>query len=250
LFFVNDALLSAGTTWRCSVFGTNAGTAWRLPTFDDSRWPFVGTPAGFGYAGVHLIPSNINNVPIRTFYFRRNITADVTGMNYASITLKRDDAAAVYVNGQELARPNLPLPPTNITFLTYAVTNVQLNPAVDYLSIAPTSLNASNNLLAVEIHQVQPALREAFDIYFDLAFAAFSYNPSPVLQIHSDGTNAIVQWPDYLPDWQLEQAPDLASWSSSWSSVTNTPFLENTLSTVSLPLESQMFFRLRQVVSP
>jgi ELWxxDGT repeat protein len=252
LFFVSDPLFTTGAAWRCSVFGTNAGTAWRLPTFDDSGWRSLSTPMGFGYAGVHLIPSNINNTPIRTFYFRRNLLTDLTGMNYASITLKRNDGAVVYVNGQELARPNLPLPPTNITWLTYALTNVAHNfllnePAPDYLPVPLSWLNPGSNLFAVEIHQAPTVPRgDILDLYFDLSLAAFSYNPNPVLQISTDGTNAIVQWPDYLPDWQLEQAPDLAAWSA----VTNTPTLENSLSTVRLPLQTDMFFRLHQVPPP
>jgi hypothetical protein len=105
-------------------------------------------------------------------------------------------------------------------------------------------LTGSTNLIAVEVHQDLTNRFDNFDLYFDLEFATYEYNPGAVLQIHTDGSDAIVQWPDYLPDWRLEQSPDLTN------SVTNTPTLENMLSTVQLPLQSQMFFRLRQLASP
>ncbi len=248
LFFVTNTILTKGAFWKVNGFGTNFGTSWRSTTYNDSSWPSAHSPFGFGYAGVTLLPSNFNNAPIVTYYFRQTVKTDLSGLNYLGITLRRDDGAVVYVNDHEIARPNMPGPPTNILFNTLAVTNVRnnlltlTNPAVDALTVPLSDLSTSSNIFAVEVHQALTNRLDLYDFYFDLDLAGYTYNPGSALAITAAPGGPVVQWPDYLPDWLLEQSPDLLTWST----VTNLPGFTNGLAILPMPNQPQMFFRLRQ----
>jgi hypothetical protein len=250
LFFVTNTIITKGTFWKVDGFGTNFGTTWRSTTFNDTTWPSARSPMGFGYTGVTLLPSNLNNMPIVTEYFRQDLKTDLTGLNYLGITLRRDDGAVVYVNNHEIARPNMPGPPTNILFNTLAVTNVRnnlltlTNPAVDAIVVPLSDLSTTSitNIFAVEVHQAPTNHLDLYDFYFDFDLAGYTYNPGSALAIKAIPGGAVVQWPDYLPDWLLEQSPDLLNWSV----VTNPPGFTNGLAILPMPNQSQMFFRLRQ----
>lgn len=187
LFFVAEPYLTTGAFWRVNAFGTNLPNSWRQPACDDSHWPRARSPLGFGYPDIRtLLPSNYNNSPIPTFYFRQAFSNDLSSFNFASIALTRDDAAIVFISGQQLARINLPQPPTNVIFTSLALTNVLnnavlTNAAVDVLPVPLSMLVGGTNVIAVEVHQGAPSARDHFDLMFDLTFSTFSYAPRPCL---------------------------------------------------------------------
>jgi hypothetical protein len=251
LFFVAPTTLPNGANWRYNDYGTNFGTSWRTLSFNDISWLRGNAPLGYNYPSqATILRSNVNSKVVISYYFRQPFSNNLAGFNYASIKLTRADGAVVYLNGQELARPDMRA--GTITYTNLAVTNVPSGfglyagpPAVDLIPIPPATLSGltgPNNLVAVEVHQAAPRLNEILDVTFDLALSAVAYNPGAALQLQVAGTNALLQWPDYLPDWYVEQSPDLASWSA----VSNTPTPAAGSLTLQLPLQSMMFFRLRQ----
>ena len=256
LFFVAPPVLTNGSFWRYSDFGTNAGTIWRSLAFNDNSWPRGSAPLGFGYPNqATILRSIVNSKAIVTYYFRQSFTNNLSTFNYGYFTLTRADGAVVYLNGQEIARPDMPR--TNILFNTLALTNVlngpgiyQGLPAVDSIPVPLallTAANKPNNLIAVELHQALPGPHDSLDATFDLAFSGVSYSPGAVLQLQVAGTNAVVQWPDYLSDWFLEQSSDLVSWAAVTGT---TPNISGGTATLQVPLQSLMFFRLHQVGAP
>ena len=64
-FFVAEPIFPEGSSWRVNAFGTNVPNSWRNSGYDDSRWPRLRAPLGFGYPDIRsLIPSNFNGTPI------------------------------------------------------------------------------------------------------------------------------------------------------------------------------------------
>ncbi len=91
-------LFPVGSVWKCLDTGANPGTAWRVPSFDDSAW--ASGPAEFGYgdggeATVVGYGPDANNKYITT-YFRGAFTVfDAAGFVSLSLRVLRDDGVVV-----------------------------------------------------------------------------------------------------------------------------------------------------------
>jgi len=249
-FFVKEPEFDLNATWRYYDGGALAGTTWKNPGFNDSAWLSGGAQLGFGDGDeTTLLASGTGHSPITTFYFRRSFELRGVGSNtYASITLLRDDAAVVYVNGTETERLNLPK--GTIAYTNLAVTNIDnavfgSDHAIDTFSVQANLLVNGDNVIAVEVHQ-GTGTGPQFDISFALAFSMFNYTPPLALRIQSAGTNAIISWPDDQQAWRLERTLDF----NSWSPATNGIVLTNgTFSRVE-PMANQGFYRLRLIQTP
>ena len=101
----SSVLVSAGSVWRYLDNGSNQGTAWRSPGFNDSAWASGPAQLGYGDGDEATVVSYGANATAKyvTTYFRR--TFSVTNPTaYASLQLRvlRDDGAVVYLNGSEV----------------------------------------------------------------------------------------------------------------------------------------------------
>ena len=104
----------------------------------------------------------------RTTYFRRQFSvANAANISSASIQLKRDDGAVVYLNGTEIIRSNMPT--GTITNTTYASTAINGAAENTFTTFPISGLVTGTNTLAVEIHQDSNADP---DISFDLSLSA------------------------------------------------------------------------------
>ena len=199
------ALVRPGSVWKYLDDGSNLGTTWRAPGFDDSSWS--SGPAQLGYgdgdeATVVGFGPDPNNRFITTFFRRRFQVADPTAFRSLSLELVRDDGAVVYLNGVEVYRSNMPS--TAIGFLTHASTQVA-DPEEDGfwgLDLPPSALVAGTNVLAVEIHQFNGS---SSDISFDLKLTgcarATTLSPAGATWKYLDtGTDPGAGWTDPLFD--------------------------------------------------
>jgi hypothetical protein len=185
-FFVDDisitratsrtaqTLIPSAASWRYLDNGSNQGTAWRSPTFDDAAWK-IGT-ADFGYGDgdeetvINCGPSagacNAGN--FAAAYFRRSFTiTNLAELDDPTVFLARDDAAAVFVNGVEVFRDSGL--PANAAFNTYATTNAGSDHSVEMFSFDRGLLRSGVNSIAVEVHQASP---NSSDLSFDLQMEA------------------------------------------------------------------------------
>src|SRR5262245_54831480 len=111
--------VAAGATWVYLDNGTDPGTDWILPGYNDDTWPEGAAQFGFGDGD----ETTVLRAGIVTAYFRHAFT--VTGADLIpSLRLRvlRDDGAAVYLNGVEIFRSNLP--PGPLTYDTLALTTI------------------------------------------------------------------------------------------------------------------------------
>ena len=141
-------LIPTGATWKYEASGTDLGTAWRAPDYNDAAWP--SGPAQLGYGDgdeATLLPSS----PIHSCYYFRHTFNVVNPAAWSSLSLEilRDDGAVVYLNGQEVARYNIDDNPVLFGSWAELATDYTWDPA----KTIPNLLVAGDNVLAVEVHQ-------------------------------------------------------------------------------------------------
>ena len=163
-----DTFVPLGAEWRYLDNGTNQGTAWREAAFDDSTWQ--AGPAQLGYGdgdeatvvncGPNSPSCRINN--FATTYFRHTFEIeDVDQIESLSAFVLRDDAAAVYLNGEEIFRDDSL--PGGAAYNRFARSQGDENGMTAFV-IDPSLLIDGENVLAVEVHQV---LHDSSDVSFD-----------------------------------------------------------------------------------
>lgn len=162
---VETDYISNGESWRYLDDGSNQGTAWRAPAFNDSAWDSGSAELGYGDGDeTTVLESGPNNAKFATTYFRKNVNIpDPSIFGDFQLRIIYDDAYVVYVNGTEAANhPNLP---ANPSFDLYSGNTVGDN-AIDTISIPTSAFSAGQNTIAVEIHQGNAG---SSDMSFDLS---------------------------------------------------------------------------------
>jgi|GEM_PF-1116007 len=160
----NAVILPAGASWKYLDDGSNQGTAWRDPGFNDNPWAEGNAELGYGDGDENTVVSygpSSNNKHITT-YFRTTFTiADVTQHSAMRLVVLYDDAAVIYVNGVQVASYNMP---ATFNYLTTATAVVQNN-EVDDIQLPTAYFQNGSNTIAVEIHQRS---KTSSDISFNL----------------------------------------------------------------------------------
>lgn len=225
---VSTTFVTSNSTWRYLDTGVNAGTAWAGTNYNDATWKTGLTRLGYSdgatFPEVDYGP-NANNKYITT-YFRRKFVVPA-GAIYTNLTFKlaRDDGAVVWLNGRELYRSNLPLPPTVITYTTLASSAVG---GADEQTFFVTSLPATNllvgtNVLAVEVHQSAP---DSSDLGFNLELAGRGYSDDaapPLLAIVLSDGQVELSWPSTGTGWRVVSAQSLTTPLAQWFQIGGQP---------------------------
>ncbi|MEO6593346.1 MAG: metallophosphoesterase [Planctomycetota bacterium] len=160
-------LVATGSVWRYRDLGTYPGLFWALPTFNDSAWP--SGPAQLGYGDgdeATVVASGPAGAHFPTTWFRHTFTiGDSTTIAATRLRLLCDDGAVVYLNGFEVARSNVangfPFPTT----LATSPISGAMEGSFRVFPFPSTLLAPGDNVLAVEVHQVDPT---SDDLSFDL----------------------------------------------------------------------------------
>src|SRR5437764_11594598 len=88
------SIIPYGDPWKYLDNGTNQGTAWRDPSFNDATWKTGNGKFGYGITDANTIVSfgpDIKHKYITT-YFRKTINiSDPSAYAYYSAQVKRDD---------------------------------------------------------------------------------------------------------------------------------------------------------------
>jgi hypothetical protein len=155
-----------GASWRYLDDGSNQGTAWTQPGFDDTAWLSGCAQLGYGDGDECTTVSygaNPNDKHITTYFRRQFQVTNATQSVGLSLRLLADDGAVIYLNGTEVFRSNMPDGP--IGFKTWAARSA--DDGVYVLSVfCAGSLVEGTNVLAAEVHQVAPT---SSDVSFDLS---------------------------------------------------------------------------------
>lgn len=157
----SNSLVHVGSTWRYLSNGSDQGTAWRAPAFNDSSWSSGDAQLGYGDADEATVISPLG----LTHYFRQGFdVADASSVTALNLRLQRDDGAVVYVNGTEVWRTNLPT--GTITYQTSASSDITGSAESTFLnqSIPPAVLVDGENTIAVEVHNRSGSTDVSFDL--------------------------------------------------------------------------------------
>ncbi len=165
-------LIPRGTEWAFLDDGSPQGFDWRTLSYDDRSWRVGAAQLGYGEGDETTRVSfgtNASNKHITTYFRHRFNVSDPSRYRDVTLGLLCDDGAAVYLNGQEIFRSNLPAGQTG--YRTLALTSIGGSDETTFVAFtfSATNLVEGANILAVEVHQ---AATNSSDLSFDLELVA------------------------------------------------------------------------------
>ena len=194
--FAETTLIKFGkdAQWRYQDDGKAQSAEWYEPSFDDSKWKLGPAPLGYGDGGLNTTVSfgdNPKNKHI-TVYFRHHFDvpdADVFGK--LVLLIRSDDGIIVYLNGDEVIRNNLPK--GNIQFASRATRLKDLLDERLYrrFVVPAATLVSGANVIAVEVHQVNPW---SSDLFLDLVLRASGVDEKLRPTLVPDALGATLQY--------------------------------------------------------
>ena len=154
-------LVPVVSVWKYLDDGSDQGTNWVTPAFDDRSWAAGSAPLGYGDSGgrwpatTNAFGPDPNNRYLTTYYRQAFVVTNVTSYLAFYAYVQRDDGVVVYLNGAEVFRNNMPSGPvTSTTPASSTAGDDGLSTYGVYLN--PSSLVEGTNVLAAEVHQDGP----------------------------------------------------------------------------------------------
>ncbi len=206
------SLVPLGAQWRYYDSGNLAGTSWRTTTFNDSAWNNGAAPLGYGDDNIVTTVKYGPSTTARyiTTWFRHSFQVD-DPTRFLSVTLGliRDDGAAVYLNGTEVFRSNLPT--GTLTAATRASASVGGTDETTLYeaSVDPKWFRSGTNVLAVEVHQFAP---DSSDVRFALQLSGLlrpSSASAPRLELGAGSEQIRLSWPVTAIGFELQETKSL-----------------------------------------
>ena len=198
---LSRSLVDRFGTWRYQPGSAPAG--WNAQTFADGAWAAGRAELGFG-DGDEVTRLDAT----RTVYLRRSFTvSDRTGWRSLHLRLLADAGAAVYLNGTEVARDNLPSGP--LTATTNALSSKWTRAERSYVEVGvpPALLVDGTNTLAVEVHTAP----RPEDLSFALELLGEPTEPTDEL-VHADSTWRVLDTGVAPPSTWRGRSFDAAGW--------------------------------------
>ena len=182
-----QTLVPAGAAWKYLDKGTDQGTAWRSPNFNDASWSNGIAQFGYGNGDEKTVVSfggNTTNKYVTTYFRKQFFLGNAPCIEKLTLKMVIDDGAAVYLNGTNILNYQLA---TNAPFNTLASSVQATNVEDAWFSypVNPALLINGTNTLAVEIHQ---AALNSPDISFDLQLIGME-STTPRFMHWNGGTN-------------------------------------------------------------
>ncbi|MFI7579587.1 fibrinogen-like YCDxxxxGGGW domain-containing protein [Kocuria kalidii] len=149
-----DALIAEGATWKYHHDrATPPADDWAGTAFDDAAWKQGSAVLGWGSDQVTTTLVADGTRPLTTYYRKEVDVADVSQFVSLTLTTRADDAVAVYVNGKEVVRDNLPegdLGPGTYATAPRRTATAVAEPVV--VRIPASALRNGKNVIAAEVH--------------------------------------------------------------------------------------------------
>ncbi|MBN1421767.1 MAG: hypothetical protein JXP34_23540 [Planctomycetes bacterium] len=173
-------LIAPGSTWKYHDRGEDLGARWRSAAFDDAAWASGAAKLGYGdpiAAAATTISFGADpKAKHPCAYFRRTFSvAGAARIRHLFVELVRDDGCVIHLNGEEVARSNMPT--GDIAFATFAASAVAdaAETAWQILAVDPRRVREGENVIAVEVHQSDAG---SSDLGFDLGLVGY-LGPAP-----------------------------------------------------------------------
>ncbi|MBI1841161.1 MAG: carboxypeptidase regulatory-like domain-containing protein [Verrucomicrobia bacterium] len=173
--------ISFGDFWKYLDDGSDQGSNWVKRSFNDLAWRSGPARLGYGLGSqIETALSTGTNSALRniTAYFRKAFVVDnPAAFSGIRLLLGRNDGAAVYLNGVEVLRDNLPV--SRLSYNTLALSKISGpgdSPPLRAL-LSNQLLVPGTNVVAVELHQQSAT---SSDASFDLALSGLTPAPSGI----------------------------------------------------------------------
>jgi len=170
-------LVEPNSKWRYRDNGVDPGPEWHSPSFNATSWLIGFGP--FGYGDVHIKTQvssggDADDKHMTTWFRQPFAVKAVDKISHLNLRLMRDDGAVVYINGVEIMRSNMPDGPIGPD--TEAISGINEQDETRYITwrVDPAVLVEGMNIVAVEVHQNDPA---SSDLTFDLSLDARTLAP-------------------------------------------------------------------------
>ncbi len=197
-------IVSSLTLWKYLDNGSDQGTAWKEPDFDDSSWSMGLAPMGYGDAnGRYPITTNSygpdeNNKYVTTYYRTEFNASNLEEYTYITLNYQRDDGIIIYLNGQEVHRNNISS--ESVTYQTYASSSIGGSDenATYSIGLDPSLMREGRNVIAAEVHQSDPS---SSDLWFYLELRGYPEiirNQSPQVALTSPTNNSMYVSPNEI----------------------------------------------------
>jgi hypothetical protein len=152
LFAIDDKQV-----WRFDRTGTDLGTAWKEPKFDDSKWQqgkaLIADEGGATAEPIRTPISRLNDAGDynKTIYFRGHFNFSGSSTAGAKLQLRHviDDGAVFYLNGVEISRFGIAAGPVDYSTDATSHENAWEGP----FDVPAASLVSGDNVFAAEVHQ-------------------------------------------------------------------------------------------------
>jgi hypothetical protein len=252
-YVTTNLLFRLSNEWKYSTANLD-GVNWTTTNYNDATWagPGPGLLWADNRGANENIPVPLNTQmpenpdtgnPYQTYYFRTHFTFTNDPAGVALLfECYLDDGAVFYLNGIELYRLRMPVPPaviTNTTRATGAACSGDATCPDGFVLSGPivtTNLHLGDNVLAVEAHNANPG---SPDVTFGLSLAYTApYLVSPQLSVVRSNNTVVLNWSGGGYTLQQADAP-AGPWTDVPGPVTSSPYVTNDSS-------AARFFRLRK----
>ncbi|MDN7245050.1 purple acid phosphatase family protein [Planococcus shenhongbingii] len=173
--------IEKNSEWSYLDDGSDQGTEWKEPEFDDSDWDTGNAPLGypedeeherFGKIETEIGYGSKESDKFATSYFRTEFEVEdldsIGDLGFIDFTV--DDSVILYLNGQEIGRFNLPEGDISFDDYLYDVADKNLSEEgkVERIRLDENQLDhlvEGRNVLAAEVHQDDA---QSSDLYWDM----------------------------------------------------------------------------------
>ncbi|MEY2409086.1 MAG: hypothetical protein QOF48_1756, partial [Verrucomicrobiota bacterium] len=191
---VARALLTSNSVWKYLDNGSDQGSTWSAPNFDDSGWSTGQAPLGYGDSNGRLpltttgYGPDLNNKFVTTYFRQTFIATNASSYTNLVLHFERDDASIIYINGIEVSRINLPA--GTITSTTYALANAADDGTTLFTINLPAAyLVEGANVVAVEMHQDAPNSSDIWMVMDILGIPSVVRNQPPNVTLTNPANN-------------------------------------------------------------
>lgn len=163
----SSEVIGPNGNWRYLDIGQAPNNNWTDIDFNPTGWKSGKAPLGYGDPGMattlNFGPQSNNKYS--AYYFRREFQiSDPEALDNITLNLIRDDGVAIYLNGEEIARDNLPAGPLNYNTRALSAAGGGDESLVREFNFSKELLRVGKNVLAAEVHQVSGS---SSDLRFD-----------------------------------------------------------------------------------
>ncbi|MEI7731510.1 MAG: DUF5696 domain-containing protein [Verrucomicrobiota bacterium] len=244
-------MVPKGAQWRYWDYGTDPGAGWRSNAFTEVGWKTGYAELGFGdtskgrpEATVVARTNALGGTNVSWYFRREFLVTDPSPVQSLTGRLLRDDGAAVYLNGAEVWRDNLPAGP--LTYQTLATNTISGAAETNWLTnaISPLLLIPGTNLIAVEVHQVTIT---SSDMSFDFELTSqVLVKTQPQVGLRLVAGKSELNWPPDAGIFTLYATTNIFP-VPFWQPVTNPPLFSNGQWNLELPFPANRsrYYRLQ-----